>query len=73
MRETRGNWITQQNGWNPHLKYYLQLNTKDDAMGSVLGLQRGIRQFMEMEKQMFGKKSLLGQAETMGHKVDSDI
>ena len=49
MRETQGNWITQQNGWNPHLKYYLQLNTKDDAMGSVLGLQRGIRQFMEME------------------------
>lgn len=28
---------------------------------------------MQMEKQMFGKKSLLGQAETMGHKVDSDI
>ena len=28
---------------------------------------------MEMEKEMFGKKCLLGQAEIMGHKVDSNI
>ena len=53
MRET-GKLSNSAKWLNSHLKYCLQLNTKD-VVGSVLGLQRGIRQFMEMEKQMLVK------------------
>ena len=33
MGETQKNWVTHQNGWSPHLKYYLQLKTKEDVEG----------------------------------------
>ena len=38
MGETEKNWVTCQNG--PHIKYHLQLKTKEDIRGSGLGLQR---------------------------------
>ena len=43
--------LTHQNVWSPHLKYHLQLKTKED---DGLGLERG-RVGMEMQKQRFGK------------------
>ena len=31
MKETQENWVTPQNGWNPHPKKKPQLKTKEDA------------------------------------------
>ena len=44
MGETQENGVTHQNGQNLHLKYQLQLSTKEDAGDSDLGHQRGERQ-----------------------------
>ena len=38
MGETKENWVTHQNGQNPHLKHRRQLETKEDVGGSGLGL-----------------------------------
>ena len=32
MGETQANWVTHQNGWNPHLKYTFQLKTDFEVM-----------------------------------------
>ena len=66
MRETQENWVTHQNGWNPHLKYHLQLKTKEDVGGSGLELQGGGRQFTWRWK----SKCLLGLAEKVGHREE---
>ena len=59
---------------NPHLKYHLQLKTKEDVGDSGLGLERGGREFIwRWKSKGFVNKCLLGQAETMGHRVDSDL
>ena len=74
MGETQENWILHQNSQSPHLKYHLQLKTREDVGGNGNGTSKGRKAiYLEMEKQMFGKQYLLGQAETMGHKVDSDF
>ena len=46
MEETQETCVTHQNGQNSHLKYHLQLKTKEDVEGveSGLGLQRRERQ-----------------------------
>lgn len=41
MGETQENWVTHLNGPNPHLKYHLQLKTKENVRVKGLGLQRG--------------------------------
>lgn len=46
MGESQKTWVTHQNGWNPHLKCHLQLETKEDVVGSGLGLECGGRWFM---------------------------
>ena len=45
MGESQKTWVTHQNGWNPHLKCHLQLETKEDVVGSGLGIQSGGRWF----------------------------
>ena len=48
------NWVTHQNGQNPHLEYHLQLKTEEDVGSSGLELQRwGKAIHMDMGKQMF--------------------
>ena len=45
MGETQEYGVIDQNGGISHLKYHLQLKTKEDIVGgSDLGLQRGGRQ-----------------------------
>ena len=57
----------------PHLKYYLQLKTKEDVGGSGLRIQRGGRQFTWRWKSKYWvNKCLLGPAETVGYRVGSD-
>ena len=46
MGETQENWVTHQNGRNPHLKDYLQLKINENVGGSGLGHQRGGRKFI---------------------------
>lgn len=72
MGETQENSVTQQNGQNPHLKYQLQLKTKEDVGGSGLGHQRRGRQFTgPWRNKCLVNKCLRGPAETMGLRVDS--
>ena len=74
MGETQENSVTQQNGQNPHLKYHLQLKTKEDVGGSGLGHQRRGRQFTgPWRNKCLVNKCLRGPAETMRLRVDSDI
>ena len=37
MEEPKENWVTHQNGWNPHLKYHLPLKTKQGAVWDFKG------------------------------------
>ena len=61
MRETQEKWATHQNGPSPHLKYHLQLKTKEDVGGGALTLQRGGRQFTRSRKsKCLVNKCLLG-------------
>lgn len=46
MGETQENSVTQQNGQNPHLKYQLQLKTKEDVGGSGSCIKNVAREFM---------------------------
>ena len=46
MGETQENWAICYKGQNCHLKYHLQLKTREDVGDSGLGLQRGRRQFI---------------------------
>ena len=59
MGETQGNWETYQNGGGSHLKYHLQLKTKEEVGGGGwFGALKGRKAIhMEMEKQMFGKQN----------------
>ena len=41
MRETQENSVTHLNDKSHHFKYSPQLKTKENVMGSGLGLQRG--------------------------------
>ena len=64
--------MTLQNEYNPHLKCHLQ--TKQDIVGSGLGLQRG-GIHMEKEKQMSGTQIFAGSCRDnlVQHRVDSDL
>ena len=74
MGETQENRVIRQNGQNLYLKYHLQLKTKEDVGGEGVGLPRGGRQFTwRWESKCFVSKCLLGPAESMGHRVDSDL
>lgn len=68
MEETQKTWVTHQNGWNLHLKYRLQLQTKEVVGGSGLGLQKGRREFTRIWKSKhLVNRSSPGPAETTGH------
>ena len=72
--ETQENWETDKNGPNPHLKYHLQLKTKEDAGDSELRIQRERKAIhIEIKSKYWGNKCLLVCAQTMGHRVDSDL
>ena len=60
-----------------HLKYALQLKTKEDVEGRGWRLQRGRRKLTWRWKNKClvkkKKKSLLDHAKTMGHRVDLNL
>ena len=43
MGETREKWVILQNDWSPHLKYHLQVKTKEDIEGEESQLCGGTR------------------------------
>ena len=47
--------MTHQNNQSPHLKFHLELKTREDVEGSDLGLQRGV--ITQKWKNMFGKET----------------
>ena len=60
------------NGQNPHLKYCLQVKTKEDAVGRDLGLQTGKRQYTwRWKSRCLVNKCFLGHVESMGPRVVS--
>ena len=83
MGETQENGVTQK--WKrktnkqkkqtkqkkPHLKFYLQLKTKEDDGSSGLGFQRRGRQFTWKQKnKCLGNKCFLDPAKTLEHRKD---
>ena len=69
MGETQENWVTCQNGWNPHLKYHFQLKTKEDVGISGLWPQKGGKQLTwRWKSKCFVNKCFLGHEETVGHR-----
>lgn len=60
MTETQENWVAHQSGWS-HLKYHLQLKTKEHLGVVVWDFKSEEGNLLEMEKQIFGKQK---------HKVD---
>ena len=55
MGEPQENWVTNENGWNPHLKYYFQLKTKEDDESRGWDFKGRKAIHTKIEKQMFGK------------------
>ena len=49
MGESKENWITFQNDWNLHLKYYPQLKTKENIEGEEYSFMVGYHE--EQDKQ----------------------
>ena len=68
--ETQENWLTHQNGQNPHLKYCLQLKNKDVRRGGLGTLEEMNAIHMEIENKCVNK-GLLCHAETIRNRVDS--
>ena len=74
MEETQENWVTHQNGWSSYLKYHLQLKTKKMLQVGAFVTSKGRKAtHREMESKCLVNKYLLALAETMGHRVHSDL
>ena len=54
--ETQENWLTHQNGQNPHLKYCLQLKIKDVGRGGLGTLEEMNATHMEIENKCLVKQ-----------------